>query len=321
MQDKNTICILQIDGGGVKGIIPAVICTEIEKLIGKPIYEIFDLITGTSTGAVIGGVLAAGISAKKLKEFYLNNVIEQFKHSRFKLYPWNWFKPKYDRSNFVSMIQEEIDDISVCDTKTNFMAATFNLCSQRTHFIKSWDETDRKWKLIDAISWSALSAVYYFDKINVPTYEWVYESSEGLQEKMIGAVFQDGGQGGNNSTLTFDLIECLANDYKNVFILSIGTGQRDDRIKYSSASKSGLFNQLINFIFQARNESIPNQVSWAKYVDKKRGSDFDICRLDTTISKREDKLDAYKFAEKYESIGYDLAKKIPIDKLCKFCKK
>jgi patatin-like phospholipase/acyl hydrolase len=317
MLDENTICILQIDGGGVKGIIPAVICAEIERLVGKPIYEIFDLITGTSTGAVIGGVLAVGIDAQKLKHFYLNDVVEQFKHARSKLYPWNWFKSKYDRSKFSSMIQKEIGDCSICDTKTKFMATTFNLCSQRTHFIKSWDETDRKWSLIDVISWSALSAVYYFDKINVPSYEWVYESPECLQEKMVGAVFQDGGQGTNNSTLTFDLIECLANDYRNVFILSIGTGQHDDRIKYSSASKSGLLDQTINYLFQARNESIPNQVSWAKYVDKQRGYDFDILRLDATISKKEDKLDAYKFAEKYESIGNTLAKKIPIDKFVK----
>ena len=312
--NQNSICILQIDGGGVKGIIPAVICAEIERLVGKPIYEIFDLITGTSTGAVIGGTLAAGVSAQELKQFYLTHVVDQFRHGRSLLLPWNWFRPKYERSKFQTMIQTAIGDCSICDTKTNFMATTFNLCSQRTHFIKSWEEKDRKWKLIDVISWSSLSAVYYFDKINVPTYEWVYESPEGTQENMMGAVFQDGGQGQNNSTLTFDLFECLANDYRNVFILSIGTGQYDDRIKYSVASKSGLFNQAINFLFQARNESIPNQVAWAKYVDKKR-TDFDICRLDATISKAEDRLDAYKFAEKYESIGNALAKKIPIDKL------
>ena len=50
---------------------------------------------------------------------------------------------------------------------------------------------------------------------------------------------------------------------------------------------------------------------------RSRGYDFDILRLDATISKKEDKLDAYKFAEKYESIGNTLAKKIPIDKFVK----
>lgn len=315
MQNDDSIRILQIDGGGVKGIIPAIICTEIEQRLGKPIHEIFDLITGTSTGAVIGGALAMGMSASKLKNFYLNEVVDLFSKPKNLLLPYNWLKPKYDRKKFQEILLREIGQKSVCDTKTKYMAATFNLCSQKTHFIKSWDESDRKWSIVDVISWSALSAVYYFGKINVPNYDWTYESPEGENTEMEGAVFQDGGQGGNNSTLTFNLMECLANDYRNVFILSIGTGDHDDRISYSSASKKGLFGQAVNFITQARNESIPNQVAWAKYVDKSRGNDFTVCRLNASLKKNENKLDAYKYASKYEEIGRRLADNVPFDKL------
>jgi len=42
--------ILAIDGGGIRGIIPAVVLAAIEKQSGKPICELFDLIAGTSTG-------------------------------------------------------------------------------------------------------------------------------------------------------------------------------------------------------------------------------------------------------------------------------
>ena len=315
MQDQETIRILQIDGGGVKGIIPAIICAEIEKRLDKPIYEIFDLITGTSTGAVIGGALAMGMCASKLKNFYLNEVVDLFSRPRNTLLPWNWLKSKYDRVKFQELLIREIGEKSVCDTKTKYMAATFNLCSQKTHFIKSWDESDRKWSIVDVISWSALSAVYYFGKINVPDYDWTYESPEGDETEMMGAVFQDGGQGGNNSTLTFNLMECLANDYRNVFILSIGTGTNDDRIKYSDASRINLIGQALNFLTQARNESIPNQVAWAKYVDKSRGDDFTVCRLNASLENKENKLDAYKYASKYEDIGKRLAEQVPYDKL------
>jgi patatin-like phospholipase/acyl hydrolase len=50
--------VLSIDGGGIRGIIPAIMLAEIEKRIGKQIFELFDLITGTSTG----GILALGLT-------------------------------------------------------------------------------------------------------------------------------------------------------------------------------------------------------------------------------------------------------------------
>jgi len=51
--------VLSIDGGGVKGIIPARILQEIETRTSKAICELFDIITGTSTG----GLLALGLTA------------------------------------------------------------------------------------------------------------------------------------------------------------------------------------------------------------------------------------------------------------------
>ncbi|MCA0371007.1 MAG: patatin-like phospholipase family protein [Proteobacteria bacterium] len=51
--------ILSIDGGGVRGVIPLTILSEIERRTGKPISESFDVITGTSTGGVIALSLSA----------------------------------------------------------------------------------------------------------------------------------------------------------------------------------------------------------------------------------------------------------------------
>src|SRR5215216_1170838 len=68
--------VLSIDGGGIRGIIPAMVLAEIERRTGKRIAEMFDLV-GTSTG----GILALGVtkpgqdgkpeySAKKLIDLY-----------------------------------------------------------------------------------------------------------------------------------------------------------------------------------------------------------------------------------------------------------
>lgn len=54
--------ILAIDGGGIRGIIPAILLAEIEKRTQKPIFSLFDLISGTSTG----GILALGLTKPRL---------------------------------------------------------------------------------------------------------------------------------------------------------------------------------------------------------------------------------------------------------------
>src|SRR4028119_164870 len=53
--------ILSLDGGGIRGIVPAKILAEIEKRTGKRIATLFDLVAGTSTG----GILAAGVTIPK----------------------------------------------------------------------------------------------------------------------------------------------------------------------------------------------------------------------------------------------------------------
>ena len=42
--------ILSIDGGGIRGMIPAIVLNHIEERTGKRIATMFDFIAGTSTG-------------------------------------------------------------------------------------------------------------------------------------------------------------------------------------------------------------------------------------------------------------------------------
>ena len=69
--------VLSIDGGGVRGIIPARILQEIETRTGKHTSQLFNIISGTSTG----GLLALGIT-KPNKEgnpgFFAENIVELY---------------------------------------------------------------------------------------------------------------------------------------------------------------------------------------------------------------------------------------------------
>jgi patatin-like phospholipase/acyl hydrolase len=50
--------LLSIDGGGIRGLIPAIVLAHIEEKTRRPICDMFDAIAGTSTG----GILALGLT-------------------------------------------------------------------------------------------------------------------------------------------------------------------------------------------------------------------------------------------------------------------
>jgi predicted acylesterase/phospholipase RssA len=71
--------ILSIDGGGVRGIIPAVLLASLERSTGRLTRETFDLVAGTSTGAVLAAGIAAGIPADRLVTLYAVRSPEVFR--------------------------------------------------------------------------------------------------------------------------------------------------------------------------------------------------------------------------------------------------
>lgn len=64
----NKKMILSVDGGGVRGIITIAMLAELEAKTGKTCAELFDMVAGTSTGAIIAAGIGLGMSAKELLE-------------------------------------------------------------------------------------------------------------------------------------------------------------------------------------------------------------------------------------------------------------
>lgn len=67
---KNIKRILTIDGGGIKGTLPAAFLATVEQTTGKRILDHFDLISGTSTGGIIALGLGLGLTATEILRFY-----------------------------------------------------------------------------------------------------------------------------------------------------------------------------------------------------------------------------------------------------------
>ena len=68
--------VLSLDGGGAKGFYTLGVLKEIEGMLGCPLYKRFDLIFGTSTGAIIASMLALGRSVEEIHTTYQTHVAE-----------------------------------------------------------------------------------------------------------------------------------------------------------------------------------------------------------------------------------------------------
>lgn len=66
----NLFRILSLDGGGAKGFYTLGVLKEIEGMLGCPLYKRFDLIFGTSTGSIIGALLALGCEVEQIHRLY-----------------------------------------------------------------------------------------------------------------------------------------------------------------------------------------------------------------------------------------------------------
>jgi len=62
--------ILAIDGGGIKGVMPAAFLAALEESLGGHIARYFDLIVGTSTGGIITIALGLGFTAGEVLALY-----------------------------------------------------------------------------------------------------------------------------------------------------------------------------------------------------------------------------------------------------------
>src|SRR5262245_1928254 len=118
--------ILAIDGGGIRGLIPALFCQKIEEMAGKPIWQLFELIAGTSTG----GILALGytkppegIPSARLIELYESKGSMIFSHPRWRTY----LAPKYRAEPLEKLLREYFGDVMVSEAITEVLVTAYDI--------------------------------------------------------------------------------------------------------------------------------------------------------------------------------------------------
>ena len=73
--NQDGVCrILSLDGGGAKGFYTLGVLKEIEGMLNCPLYKRFDLVFGTSTGAIIAALIALGCDVDEIHALYKQHV-------------------------------------------------------------------------------------------------------------------------------------------------------------------------------------------------------------------------------------------------------
>jgi hypothetical protein len=130
--------ILTIDGGGLRGIIPAMILAEIEDRTGKPASALFDLIAGTSTGGLIALALAkpAPMTATEIVQFYQRDGPSIFRPRLLKSVQ-RLFRSAYSPRGLEAALLSTFDDDRLSETKPPVVVTSYELQNRIPWFFKT----------------------------------------------------------------------------------------------------------------------------------------------------------------------------------------
>ncbi|CAL4991461.1 unnamed protein product [Urochloa decumbens] len=263
------ITVLSIDGGGIRGLIPTTIiaCLEdkLQELDGPEamIADYFDVIAGTSTGALITAMLAAPddnkrplFAAKDIRQFYLENGPKIFPQRKI-----GFLKPvanllsmmrgpKYDGAFLHDKIKSLTHDVRIANTVTNVVMPAFDVrCLQPVIFstYEALKDPLKNAHLSDICISTAAAPTYF------PAH---YFRTEGPEGKSREFHLVDGGVAANNPTmvaismLTKEVLRHNPDfkpvEYGNFLIISVGTGSPKQAEMYTApkCAKWGLLRWL-----------------------------------------------------------------------------
>ncbi|XP_058722240.1 patatin-like protein 2 [Vicia villosa] len=268
----NLVTILSIDGGGIRGLIPAAIIefleSQLQELDGEDarLADYFDVISGTSTGGLVTAMLAAPdqnnrplFAAKDIKPFYLEHCPKIFPQHRgvgglmLAKVMRSLGGPKYDGKYLHEVVRQKLGDVKLNETITNIVIPTFDIKTLQPIIFSSYQIKNTPClnaKLSDICISTSAAPTY------LPAHNFINKDDAGKEEEFN---LIDGGVCANNPALVAmnevtkqiikqspDFFPIKPLEYGRFLIISIGTGTAKNEEKFNAqmAAKWGLLDWL-----------------------------------------------------------------------------
>ena len=248
--DAKTFHILALDGGGARGIYSARALARLEETAGAPIRDCFDLIAGTSAGAISAGAAAIGVPMSKVVDLFESESARIFRKRRFRGFG---IQSKYSRDRLKRVVENIAGDARLGEIESPLMITGSNISAGGVYVFKSayLRDTGHEYvrdgeTLLSEAILASCAAPAYFDPARVG-----------------GSLVADGGLWANNPSI-IALAEALSKfrvEVGRVHILSIGTGRSTHF--YSQSKLWGLLTgwgrqKLVSYVFSLQSQASAN---------------------------------------------------------------
>lgn len=131
---------LAIDGGGIRGLIPALVLAEIEERTGRPIATMVDLIAGTSTGGIIACALArpSPMAASRIAEVYTVDGPKIFERRLVKEISSaaGYIDERYDSGPLVDSLRRHLGDARLDDATVPLLITAYDLQARKALLLR-----------------------------------------------------------------------------------------------------------------------------------------------------------------------------------------
>jgi uncharacterized protein len=246
MSACRTKSILALDGGGVRGLVSAVMLEALEQKLqalepNQPLSEYFDLLAGTSAGSIIACGLAKGMSASAIKRFYLDKALTIF--PRFPRVVWSFIqrisagsisRPLYDGKGLEQVLQHPtaFGFLRFGELAKPVLVTSYDIYNRQAVIFLNTKVSCQQllvWEICRASAAVPIAFPAYL--LSEPTFIQFWQSQgftipDLANQSVLPLV--DGGVAANNPTM-LALAERLRWDdhpkYDDILLVSFGTGQ------------------------------------------------------------------------------------------------
>jgi hypothetical protein len=250
--------VLAIDGGGIRGLIPALVLTEIERRSQRRIFELFDLIAGTSTGGILACALCAPdpLPALEVVKIYEEEGPEIFSIALAQRIrsAGGLLDEKYDSAALDRALERFLADKRLSEAQPNLIVPAYDTAEPGPYFFKS-----RKARETPETDDFPLSLVARATSA-APTY---FEPLEAGPRSLV-----DGGVFAVNPAMSA-FAEVARHDpeaQSEVVLLSLGTGQRTRKRPFDEVKDWGLVEwarPILDVVFDGISDAVDYQLRHA----------------------------------------------------------
>jgi hypothetical protein len=268
--------VLAIDGGGIRGLIPALVLTELERRSGRRVFEMFDLIAGTSTGGILACALCApeSLPAAQLVALYEEEGPTIFDRSVFQRIRSGegLLDEKYDSAALDRALHRFLSDKRLSEAKPDLLVPAYDTASPGPYFFKSRKarESPQDDFALSEVARATSAAPTYFEP-----------SALGARSLVDGGVFAV------NPAMSAFAEVLRHRPGEEIILVSLGTGQRTRKRSFDEIKDWGLIawaRPILDVVFDGVSDAVDYQLRHA--LEEGR-----YWRLQVELSEASDDLD------------------------------